>query len=55
MKKNDRFQFVVYRENYLTKKQCLDLRETLDTNKLTDGELAGNYSGQIVNKNVKGE
>ena len=52
MKKNDRFQFVVYRENYLTQKECLNLIKSLDTDELVDANLAGDYSGNIINKNI---
>ena len=53
MKKNDRFQFVVYRENYLTQKECLNLIKSLDTDELVDANLAGDYSGNIINKNIR--
>ena len=53
MKKNDRFQFVVYRENYLTKEECIKLRDSYDTDELVDANLAGVYTENIVNKNVR--
>ena len=53
MKKNDRFQFVVYRENYLTQKECFNLIKSLDTDELVDASLAGDYSENIVNKNIR--
>ena len=53
MKKNDRFQFVVYRENYLTKEECIKLRDSYDTDELVDANLAGDYTENIVNKNVR--
>ena len=53
MKENDRFQFVVYRENFLTKEECTKLRDTLDTDELVDASLAGNYTENLVNKNVR--
>ena len=53
MKKNDRFQFVIYRENFLSNEVCDKLIETLDTEKLKEGELAGNYEESIINKNVR--
>ena len=53
MKKNDRFQFVVYRENFLTIEECTKLRDTLDTDDLVDASLAGDYTENLVNKNVR--
>ena len=53
MKKNDRFQFVVYRENFLAKEECTKLRDALDTDKLVDANLAGDYTENLVNTNVR--
>jgi len=53
MKQNDRFQFVVYRENFLAKEECTKLRDALDTDELVDANLAGDYTENIVNKNVR--
>ena len=36
MKKNDRFQFVIYRENFLREDQCDKLIQALDTEKLQE-------------------
>ena len=52
MKKNDRFQFVIYRENFLRDDQC-DKLINLDTEKLKEGELVGDYEDSIINKNVR--
>ena len=53
MKKNDRFQFVIYRENFLRDDQCDKLIQALDTEKLKEGELVGDYEDSIINKNVR--
>ena len=53
MKKNDRFQFVIYRENYLSDIECDKLIQALDTEKLKEGELVGDYEDSIINKNVR--
>ena len=53
MKKNDRFQFVIYRENYLSDIECDKLIQALDTEKLKEGELVGDYEDSIINKNVE--
>ena len=36
MKKNDRFQFVIYRENYLSDIECDKLIQALDTEELKE-------------------
>ena len=53
MKKNDRFQFVIYRENYLSDIECDKLIQALDTEELKEGELVGDYTDGIINKNVR--
>ena len=53
MKKNDRFEFVIYKENFLSNKECDKLIKTLDTNELTDGTIVGDYKSDKVNKNVR--
>ena len=53
MKENDRFQFVIYRENFLRDDQCDKLIQALDTEKLKEGELVGDYEDSIINKNVR--
>ena len=46
MKKNDRFQFVVFKENFLSDIECDKLIQSLDTDELTEGEVVGDYSGK---------
>jgi PKHD-type hydroxylase len=54
MKKNDRFQFVVFKENFLSDIECDKLIQSLDTDELTEGEVVGDYSGKKnINNNVR--
>ena len=53
MIQNDKFEFVVYRENFLSDSDCDKIIKELDTEELTEGTLAGNYEDGIVNKNVR--
>ena len=53
MIQNDKFEFVVYRENFLSDSDCDKIIKELDTEELTEGTLAGNYKDGIVNKNVR--
>ena len=50
---NKTFEFVIYKENFLSDKECDELIKTLDTEELTDGELVGDYEDNVVNKNVR--
>ena len=50
---NDKFEFVIYKENFLSDLECDKLIKTLDTDELTGGELVGDYRDSIVNKNVR--
>ena len=43
MIQNDKFEFVVYRENFLSDSDCDKIIKELDTEELTEGTLAGNY------------
>ena len=53
MKQNDRFQFVVHKENFLSLSQCQKLMRYLETGQPTESELAGNYDDNILNKEVR--
>ncbi len=44
MKKNDRFQFVVFKENFLSDSDCDKIIKELDTEELTEGKLMKTYS-----------
>ena len=52
MKINDKFEFLIYRKNFLTNEECDEIIKSLDTEDLTEGELVGNYQGGIINRNV---
>ena len=41
MKQNDKFQFVVHKENFLSVSQCQKLMRYLETGEPTESELAG--------------
>ena len=47
-KKNETFQFVVYRENFLSSDECDKLIKTLDKD-LTEGTIVGDYTTDKVN------
>tara|TARA_B100000085_G_scaffold282154_1_gene310145 strand:- start:777 stop:1352 length:576 start_codon:yes stop_codon:yes gene_type:complete len=51
-KKNETFQFVVYRENFLSSDECDKLIKTLDKD-LTEGTIVGDYTTDKVNKNIR--
>ena len=53
MIQNDKFEFVVYRDNFLSDSECDEWIKKLDTEELTDGTLAGNYEDEVINKNVR--
>ncbi len=53
MKKNDRFQFVVFKENFLSDSDCDKIIKELDTEELTEGKLAGEYKEPVLNTNVR--
>lgn len=53
MIQNNKFEFVVYRENFLSSVECDNLIKELDSERLSEGTLAGNYEQDIVNKNVR--
>ena len=53
MKKNDKFEFLIYRENFLSGDECDKIIEELDTEDLEDGQLVGDYEEGIINKNVR--
>jgi len=50
---NDTFEFVVHKENFLSKNQCVKLMRYLERNEPTISELAGNYDNNIMNKEVR--
>ena len=53
MIQNDKFKFVVHKENFLSLSQCQKLMRYLETGKATESELAGNYDENILNKEVR--
>ena len=53
MIQNNKFEFVVHRENFLSDSECDKIIKKLDTDELIEGTLAGNYDKEIVNKNVR--
>ena len=53
MKKNDKFEFLIYRKNFLSNEECDKIIKSLDTEDLTEGELVGDYEGGIINENVR--
>ena len=53
MKQNDKFQFVVHKENFLSVSQCQKLMRYLETGEPTESELAGNYDNNLLNKVVR--
>ena len=53
MIQNDKFKFVVHKENFLSLSQCQKLMRYLETGKATESELAGNYEENILNKEVR--
>ena len=53
MKKNDKFEFLIYRENFLSGDECDRIIEELDTEDLEDGQLVGDYEEGIINRNVR--
>ena len=50
---NNKFEFVIYKENFLSNKECDELIKTLDTDELTDGTIVGDYEDDKVNQNVR--
>ncbi len=50
---NDTFEFVVHKENFLSKNQCVKLMRYLERNEPMISELAGNYDNNIMNKEVR--
>jgi PKHD-type hydroxylase len=53
MEKNDKFEFLIYRKNFLSNEECDKIIKSLDTEDLTEGELVGDYEGGTINKNVR--
>jgi|TARA_R100001509_G_scaffold165674_1_gene148795 PKHD-type hydroxylase len=53
MKQNNNFQFVIHRDNFLSKTQCDNIIKLFDENKTSSSELAGEYNGSLLNKNVR--
>ena len=50
---NNKFEYVIYKENFLSDKECDGLVESLDTEELTDATVVGDYDNHPVNKNVR--
>ena len=53
MEKNDKFEFLIYRKNFLSNEECDKIIKSLDTEDLTEGELVGDYEGGTINENVR--
>ena len=53
MKQNNNFQFVIHRDNFLSKTQCDNIVKLFDDNKSSNSELVGEYKGSLLNKNVR--
>ena len=53
MKQNNNFQFVIHRDNFLSKTQCDNIIKMFDDNKSSNSELVGEYKGSLLNKNVR--
>ena len=50
---NNKFEYLIYKENFLSDKECDGLVESLDTEELTDATVVGDYDNHPVNKNVR--
>ena len=53
MKRNDKFKFVLTRDNFLSKTQCDKLIEYFNSKKPQDSKLAGDYTEEVLNKKVR--
>ena len=50
---NDKFQFVIHRDNFLSESQCIKLIEYFESKESKDSELAGTYDKNLLNKEVR--
>jgi|TARA_B110000240_G_C13482981_1_gene446146 PKHD-type hydroxylase len=50
---NNKFEFVIYKENFLSDIECDKLIQSLDTDELTDATIVGDYNKHPINKNVR--
>jgi PKHD-type hydroxylase len=50
---NDKFQFVIHRNNFLLEEQCVKLIRYFESNKYRNSELAGTYDKNLLNKEVR--
>ena len=53
MKENNKFNFVLLRENFLTSEQCDELIQKFDESKPQKSGVAGTYEGSELNENVR--
>ena len=53
MKENNKFNFVLHRENFLTSEQCDELIQKFDKSKPQKSGVAGTYEGSELNENVR--
>ena len=53
MKENNKFNFVLHRENFLTSEQCDELIQKFDESKPQKSGVAGTYEGSELNENVR--
>lgn len=50
---NDKFQFVIHRDNFLSESQCIKLIKYFESKESKDSELAGTYDKNLLNKEVR--
>ena len=53
MIQNDKFEFVVHKDNFLSENQCVKLMRYLENREASESELAGNYNENVLNKEVR--
>ena len=53
MIQNDKFEFVVHKDNFLSESQCVKLMRYLESREASESELAGNYDENLLNKEVR--
>ena len=46
---NDKFQFVIHRDNFLSESQCIKLIKYFESKEPKDSELAGTYDKNLLN------
>ena len=49
MIQNDKFEFVVHKDNFLSESQCVKLMRYLESREASESELAGNYDENLLN------